>query len=230
MKKTLILILALLLVAQLAACSLSGGENSTPLPSSASESTDVWGVTVEETQTGTTKTPEIGNTATNVTEDTVQLDEAETAELSTMVMALVMCDFADNMQYDPQDSQFFWRAMNYYAATVCYDMDALSEDMSWAVFSEEQVKSFAGRMFAELETLPALPDIAMIQRWEDGTYAFTLGNFGDVALELGEMQVSANGRYLMDVTLVSSEETLGTWSVEFMRVDEQYCISGILYG
>ena len=34
----------------------------------------------------------------------------------------------------------------------------------------------------------------------------------------------------MEVTLKGQEENLGIWSFEFVRLEGQYCVSGILYG
>lgn len=177
-----------------------------------------------------TPTPEIINTATNVTEETVSLTDEEAEDLRQVLLALIMCDYMDGMQYDAGNSTFFWRCLNYYAADMCFEMDALSEDMSWAVYSEDQVKVMAQRLFAETDTLPELPDIGMIEHREDGNYAFTLGNYGDIQLEMGALQKAENGRFLLEATLMSGEETLGVWSFELMQIDGQYCVSGILYG
>lgn len=230
MKRFFSILLVLTFIFGLTACGTTASDASGGTLSPDSQTNESWGVSVTEVQTETTTAPEILNTVTNVTDEAEELSEEQKSELSQLLMALVMCDFADGMQYEPQNGLFFWRAMNYYAASVCYDMDALSEDMCWAVFSEDQVKSFAKRLFAESDVIPALPDIGMIEKWEDGTYAFTLGNYGDVQLELGEMKTASNGRYLMEVTLKSQEENLGVWSFEFVQLEGQYCVSGILYG
>lgn len=228
MKRIFSILLVLILIFGMSACGTTGSDAAGA--AAASEAEEPWGMNVSEVQTQTTTAPQIVDTATNVTDEAEELSEEQKSELSQLLMALVMCDFADGMQYDPQDSMFFWRAMNYYAASVCYDMDALSEDMCWAVFTEEQVNSFAKRLFAESDVIPPLPDIGMIEKWEDGTYAFTLGNYGDVQLELGEMKTATNGRWLMEVTLKSQEESLGVWSFEFVQSEGLYCVSGILYG
>lgn len=230
MKKIIALIGVFCMLCAMAGC----GENiSSSSPAEVSQENSVPEILeVSETDpvSEVTSTPEIINTATNVTEETISLTEDETADLSQVLLALIMCDYMDGMQYDVSDSSFFWRCLNYYAASVCYEMDALSEDMSWALFDETQVKALAQRLFAENDTLPELPDIGMIEHREDGKYAFTLGNYGDIQLELGQLQKSENGRFLLEATLMSGEEMLGVWSFELMQIDGQYCVSGILYG
>ena len=222
MKKIFILIFLVIFCVRLTAC---GEENSTPpLPSSGEP--EIWG-SITETAVPTEDVPnEFGALGVEVP---VQDDET-IAELKELIMALVMCDFADGMQFDPYNSTFFWRAMNYYTANVCYRYGALSEDMSWAVFSEDQVLYFAKRLFGGVEALPALLDTGMIERWESGEYAFMLGNYGDVLLELGEITTQGDG-YTVEATLISGmEEKLGAWTVKMSQIDGEYCVTGILYG
>lgn len=229
MKRLVALTVVLCMLFALTAC---GEGTDSPAAQASSISPEVSEAPVPEAsvEAAPSAAPEIVNTVTNITEETAQLTEDEQADLTQVLLALIMCDYMDGMQYDPGNNTFFWRCLNYYAASVCYEMDALSEDRNWALFSEEQVKALAKRLFAETDALPELPDIAMIEHREDGNYAFTLGNYGDIQLNMGELNKSENGRYLMEATLLSGEETLGVWSFELMELDGQYCVSGILYG
>lgn len=225
MKRILALILGAVLIFSCTAC----GETAVA-SSDQTQAGNSWGQSVSETRTETTAAPEIVNTVTNVTDESRILTQDEQEDLTKVLLALIMCDYMDGMQYDSGNGNFFWRALNYYAASVCHDMDALSEDGSWAEFTEDQVKQLAQRLFAETEGLPELPDMGMIERRENGDYAFTLGNYGDVRLEMGEMKLSSNGRYLMEVTLFFADEQAGVWSFELMELDNVLCVSGILYG
>lgn len=156
-------------------------------------------------------------------------DDETTNELKELIMAVVMCDYADGMQFDATNSNFFWRAMNYYTASICYDYDALSGDKSWALFPEEQVMYFATRLFGGVDSLPELLDTGMIELREDG-YAFALGNYGDVSIQLGEITAQEDG-YMVEATLVTSDgENLGSWQILLTQIAGEYCITGILYG
>lgn len=243
MKKMIALILALAVLMSLTACGGTGADSASvsavseaetsPSPA-VSEEAESWGsVAAEaspESPTETENQEEENEFGTMEVPAPVQDDET-IAELKEIIMALVMCDFADGMQFAPQDSMFFWRAMNYYAASVCYSYEALSEDMSWAVFSEEAVLYFAKRMFGGVESLPELLDTGMIEKWDTGEYAFMLGNYGDVALELGEIQPSDDGTYTVEAKLGSGTgEALGSWTISLTILDDEYCVTGILYG
>lgn len=223
------LVCMLLILAMLFAISACGGESAstaaTPLPSS--EPDNSWGVQVEaETQMEASVENEFGMLDVSPPPQ----DDAVTADLKEVLMPLVMCDFADGMHFDPTDSQFFWRAMNYYAASVCYQYGAVSEDMSWAVYSEDQIYYFAKRLFGGVEELPALLDTGMIEKRESGEYAFGLGDFGDVLLELGEIKPSGED-YSVEAKLTSSEgEDFGTWTFRLSVIGEEYCVTGIVYG
>ena len=224
--KRLLSFLLLLAILLLSAC--SEAESSTaepPLPSS--EPDNSWGVQVEaETQMEASVENEFGMLDVSPPPQ----DDAVTADLKEVLMPLVMCDFADGMHFDPADSQFFWRAMNYYAASVCYQYGAVSEDMSWAVYSEDQIYYFAKRLFGGVEELPALLDTGMIEKRESGEYAFGLGDFGDVLLELGEIKPSGE-EYSVEAKLTSSEgEDFGTWTFRLSVIGEEYCVTGIVYG
>lgn len=224
MKKTIFLALGLL-CCLLTACGTGDGENnSTPLPSSASTQVS-WGTKPEKVEPSVVEENQFG--AIGV--DTPEQDDETVAELKKIIMALVMCDYADGMQFDSSSPNFFWRAMNYYAASVAHDYGAISEDRSWAVFSEDQVKYFATRLFGGVEMLPELLDTGMIEKRE-GDYAFMLGNYGDVQLTLGEIKAQEDG-YLVDATLLTSEEeVLGSWQMKLTEINGEYCVSGILYG
>lgn len=225
MKKTIILALGLL-CCLLVACGTGDGaaENSTPLPSSDSPQV-TWGTKPEKVEPATTEENQFG--AIGV--ETPEQDDETVAELKKIIMALVMCDYADGMQFEPSNPSFFWRAMNYYTASVAHDYGALSEDRSWAVFPEDQVLYFATRLFGGVETLPELLDTGMIEKRE-GDFAFMLGNYGDVQLTLGEIKAQEDG-YVVVSTLQSSEdETMGSWQVKLTEINGEYCVSGILYG
>lgn len=224
MKKTIILALGLLCCLLTACGTEDGTETSTPLPSSQTAQT-TWGTKPEKVDPSVVEENQFG--AIGV--ETPEQDDETVAELKELIMALVMCDFSDGMQFDPSSPNFFWRAMNYYAASVAHDYGAISEDRSWAVFPEDQVKYFATRLFGGVESLPELLDTGMIEK-RDGDYAFILGNYGDVQLNLGEITAQEDG-YLVDATLVTSEEeNLGSWQVKLLEINGEYCISGILYG
>lgn len=228
MKKLIILMLLFAFCLQLAACGGKGETSSTPVPSSSE--LESWGAVADETPQTAAVTEEPENEFGTLSSEVLPQDDETIMELKQVVMAIVMCDYADGMQFDPADSMFFWRAMNYYAASVCYEMDALSEDMSWAVFSEEDILYFATRLFGGVEALPELLDVGMIEKWDTGEYAFMLGNYGDVLMELGDIAPEGEG-FRVEATLVSGEEgPLGSWIVNLTQIDGEYCVTGIVYG
>lgn len=226
--KNRIFILSILLTAILLLAGCGGDSGSAveaPLPSS--EAASSWGVQVE---TEPRQEVSVENEFGMLDVSPPPQDDAVTAELKEILMPLVMCDFADGMHFDPSDSQFFWRAMNYYAASVCFQYGALSEDMSWAVYSEDQIYYFAKRLFGGVESLPALLDTGMIEKRESGEYAFALGDFGDVQLELEEITPSGDA-YEVEANLGSSEgEHFGSWNFKLSVIDDEYCVVGIIYG
>lgn len=230
MKKMFVLILALVLCVQMAACSGAASTDSSPVPSSSEP--ENWGTMTEENAQAADVTQEPENEFGTLGVEAPPQDDETIAELKEIILALIMCDFADGMQYNPTDSMFFWRAMNYYAASVCYSYEALSEDMSWAVFSEDQLLYFAKRLFGGVESLPELLDTGMIEKLESGEYAFMLGNYGDVLLELGEIQSGENDTFTVSANLVSGaeSESLGNWQIRLIQIDGEYCVSGIVYG
>ena len=224
--KCLLSILLLCFILIFSACSGDTGASAeTPLPSS--EPDNSWGVQVEAMPL---QEASVENEFGTLEVSPPPQDDAVTADLKEVLLPLVMCDFSDGMHYDPADSQYFWRAMNYYAASVCYQYGALSDDMSWAVYSEDQIRYFAKRLFGGVEELPELLDTGMIEKRESGEYAFVLGDFGDVMLEVGEVTPSGE-EFSVEATLTSSEgNNFGSWTFRLSVIGEEYCVTGIVYG
>lgn len=224
MKKIMILALGLLCCCLVACGTAGGAENSTPLPSSASPQV-TWGTKPEKVEPSVTEENQFGAIGAEIPKQ----DDETVAELKEIIMALVMCDYADGMQFDPSNPSFFWRAMNYYTASVAYSYDSLSEDRSWAVFPEDQVLYFATRLFEGVDSLPELLDTGMIEK-QDGNYSFALGDYGDVLLQLGEIQPQEEGFVVLATMVTSEDVTLGSWQVQLSQIGGEYCVTGILYG
>ena len=137
------------------------------------------------------------------------------------VMAHIMCQWMDGMQFDPEDHDYFWRVTSYYASNVFMDYDTMDEDTAHATFKPEQVVELENILFPTLgitdsAALPGIPGYVQdenttvpVELLNNGDYRFPLGNYGDVTLDF--LIVSQNE---LQATLESGEEgSLGIWNV-----------------
>ena len=137
------------------------------------------------------------------------------------IMAHIMCQWMDGMQFDPEDHDYFWRVTSYYASNVFMDYDAMDEDTAHATFTPEQVVELANILFPTLgisdaSALPGIPGYVLdentavpVEVLSNGDYRFPLGNYGDVTLDF--LIISQNE---LQAALESGEEgSLGIWNV-----------------
>ena len=124
------------------------------------------------------------------------------------IMAHIMCQWMDGMQFDPEDHDYFWRVTSYYASNVFMDYDAMDEDTAHATFTPEQVVELVNILFPTLgisdaSALPGIPGYVLdentavpVEVLSNGDYCFPLGNYGDVTLDFliisqNELQAAA---------------------------------------
>ncbi len=137
------------------------------------------------------------------------------------VMAHIMCQWMDGMQFVPKDHDYFWRVTSYYASNVFMDYNAMDEDTAHATFTPDQVMELAAVLFPTLDItdaaqLPGIPGYVLDENTtvpaellDDGNYRFSLGNYGDVTLDF--LVISQNE---LQAILESGEEgSLGIWNV-----------------
>lgn len=137
------------------------------------------------------------------------------------IMAHIMCQWMDGMQFDPEDHDYFWRVTSYYASNVFMDYDAMDEDTAHATFTPEQVVELANILFPTLgitgtSALPGIPGYVQnentavpVEVLSNGDYRFPMGNYGDVTLDF--LIISQNE---FQATLESGEEgSLEIWDV-----------------
>ena len=137
------------------------------------------------------------------------------------IMAHIMCQWMDGMQFDPEDHDYFWRVTSYYASNVFMDYDAMDEDTAHATFTPEQVVELVNILFPTLgisdaSALPGIPGYVLdentavpVEVLSNGDYRFPLGNYGDVTLDF--LIISQNE---LQAALESGEEgSLGIWNV-----------------
>lgn len=137
------------------------------------------------------------------------------------IMAHIMCQWMDGVQFDPEDHDYFWRVTSYYASNVFMDYDAMDEDTAHATFTPEQVVELANILFPTLgisdtSALPGIPGYVLdentavpVEVLSNGDYRFPLGNYGDVTLDF--LIISQNE---LQAALESGEDgSLGIWNV-----------------
>ena len=134
--------------------------------------------------------------------------------------ALNSCMIEQNMTYDPENPEFVWKAIFYFAGMYQTDIDdAIVEDSTYSL-SSGTIKELAKVLFNGMDTLPAIPDgIDVNVSYDEASDRYTLGR-GDRGLSYPEVVSYADngdGTYTITVNLVDSEDktiiTSGTYTL-----------------
>lgn len=106
-------------------------------------------------------------------------------------------------QYNPNDTNFFWRALYYFVAVnPPFFVDETVEG-SWLVESS-RVEKYAAGLFENYNGLPEIPEDTMIQAQEDGYYAFGESDRGLEHSEIASWTVDESGINKVIIELVDN--------------------------
>lgn len=135
------------------------------------------------------------------------------ALIKNALHGLAMCEFLDNLTYDPDDPVYFWRAVHYSAGG---EYGNLNDEKSWVTYSESEILEISKVLFSGNETIPEIPETwsDVYEKTSDGNYRMKTGEYGLAATYMDSISYQGNGVYAADVTLMKNGETAGYWYFE----------------
>ena len=144
--------------------------------------------------------------------------ETAISDMTAPVDALVRCMLENDMTYDPEDSEFFWTALCYFAGAYGQHHPLAELSDTDLALPTQAVQEHAIALFADYDDLPEIPaDLSFRVTYDadSDTYHFSLGDIGlsETTLTFEEEQ---NGIVTVRAELRSTMEDkslIGAWRV-----------------
>ena len=107
--------------------------------------------------------------------------ETAISDMTAPVDALVRCMLENDMTYDPEDSEFFWTALCYFAGAYGQHHPLAELSDTDLTLPTQAVQEHAIALFADYDDLPEIPaDLSFRVTYDadSDTYHFSLGDCG----------------------------------------------------
>ena len=147
------------------------------------------------------------------------LEERNGGQASQSIFLHALCQHMEGCTFQPENHDYFWQVMSYFAATQAADLDS-----EYIELTPEQVMEMAQIAFPELaitkpELLPGIPGYVLekgavppVELRDNGNYRFVRKN---INYSMETKQLSAeDGTYQLLVTLSDAQgNSVGQWDV-----------------
>ena len=156
------------------------------------------------------------------------MDDWTRADMESIIMSLIMCEYADGISYSPLDSDYFWHAMTYYGVSIAYSYEGVDIYDGYAVYDPLSMETLSQGLFAHSRGLLEIPSgsshLAYVD--ENGYYHLLMGEHGDVRVELSDFYLAQDGSYGVYADLVTGGEgVVGQWVVTVWNINGKWCVA-----
>ncbi|MCD8083319.1 MAG: hypothetical protein LUE86_07430 [Clostridiales bacterium] len=172
--------------------------------------------------TGTANTGDVILDVNNLSEEQKNMFEVMDS------LGYYMCNpMLTNLDYEPQDSEFFWGAMwrliLLYAPNVNDGTGRMPRTEDWSLAVDESlIEEYATALFADYNGIPALPEMYGVTRTADDVYTF---GPGERALDYGKLvswTEHSDGTSTVVTQLLNEMDVEPYGEYEFTLVKNQY--------
>ena len=156
------------------------------------------------------------------------MDDWTRADMESIIMSLIMCEYADGISYSPLDPDYFWHALTYYGVSIAYSYEGVDISGDYAVYDSLSMETISQRLFANTRGLPEIPAGSSHLAYMDENYNYhlLLGEHGDVRVELSDFYLAQDGSYGVYADLVTGVEgVVGQWIITVWNINGKWCVA-----
>lgn len=163
------------------------------------------------------------------TEDTADI-QSMSDEIKDMVEpadAILRCMVENNMEYNPDDSLFFWRALYYFAGAYSQgDTDVeYNDETGELTVPRHLMRAYASVISSEYTDLPAIPaemSANVVYNPDNDSYILYTGDVGLAESKITSFSDNGDGTYNITVELRSKMDDTIIASGDFKLVKNEY--------
>lgn len=144
-----------------------------------------------------------------------EIDEQTLVKIEKMTApmdSLLMCMKENNVNYEPLNPEFFWKALHYTIGNYGYKHPLAQVNEGEIILPKQTVQEFATGLFAQYDDLLGLPEQFTNVQYDEGlnAYHFMLGDRGLSAFEMTDKIQNEDGSFDIKARLydVTNEETI----------------------
>ena len=150
--------------------------------------------------------------------------EETVATMQEPIDALARCMVENNLEYNPEDPEFFWTALYYFAGGYGLKHEGVVEltDTYQLKIPSSVMEEYAIALFSDYKGLPELPDIMqgnISYDADEDAYLLSEGDIGLSETKLGDIRETKDG-YALIAELTSTddeEELIASFDVTLIR-------------
>lgn len=139
-------------------------------------------------------------------------------DMTAPVDSLVRCMLENDMAYDPQDPEFFWTALAYFAGQYGSEHELAEVTDDTITLPSKAVQEYAIALFADYDDLLELPEsLSSRVTYDESTDAYTFGR-GDIGLAETKLTLKEEKDGIITVqadlvSLMEDHDIIGSWTV-----------------
>lgn len=139
-------------------------------------------------------------------------------DMTAPVDSLVRCMLENGMEYDPQDPEFFWTSLAYFAGQYGSEHQLAEVTDDSITLPSKAVQELAIALFADYDDLLELPDsLSGRVTYDESTDAYTFGR-GDIGLAETKLTFKGEEDGVVTVqadlvSLMEDQDIIGSWTV-----------------
>lgn len=176
------------------------------------------------------------NASQETTQDTAQGTSADTQSMSQDIQdmvkpadAILRCMVENNMDYDPEDSTFFWKALYYFAGAYAQDypeseFDANTGALTLPRYTMRALGSVISSEYTDLPAIPAEMSANVVYDPDKDAYTLYTGDIGLAESKITSFSDNGDGTYNIVVELRGTTDDKLIAQGDFKIASNEYAL------